>query len=128
MNVINLGDTFLAMPSPNGTLHLTFVIAWYSLTDGTRKLVVVNASSAHGPVDRTCMLLPTDPDAHPWIKHDSFVFYAHMDLYSERELLNYKPRQPASRDLLRRIQRGALASDLTPAKYRKSINAALRSA
>jgi len=119
--VIKIGDTFLAMPSRTGQMHLTFVIATLDRPYEVQRLIVVNASTSNTEGDMSCLLSPNDADAHPWIRHDSFIYYKMMTDMTECVLAAYDARQPASHHLLMRIQRGALLSPHTPRQYVNSI-------
>ncbi|MCL2824234.1 MAG: hypothetical protein FWD57_09605 [Polyangiaceae bacterium] len=65
VRIIRVGDTFLRFPSPTGQFHLTFVVAKYERPYEVPKLLVANVSTPHGGSDLTCILSPTDSDAHP---------------------------------------------------------------
>ena len=125
--MIRVGDTFLGFPSRSGQYHLTFVIAKYDRPYEVSKLLVVNVSTLRGDSDRTCILSPTDSDAHPWIRHDSYVRYSRMEVMTEEVIREHDRERPASPMLLRRIQKGALASPLRDVKYDVHINRALAS-
>jgi len=113
------GLTFL---DPGEQPHL-----WIVLTDGMdyesltykRKeyALVVNVTTSR--FDKSCVLNAGD---HPFIKHDSYVYYAKAELYSARRLLesfmNRKLRRMAKFDLkdarqravFERVRRGFLKS------------------
>ncbi|MCL2822847.1 MAG: hypothetical protein FWD57_02545 [Polyangiaceae bacterium] len=125
MRVIRVGDTFLGFPSRSGQYHLTFVIAKYERPYEVPKLLVVNASTLQCDSERTCILSPTDSDAHPWIRHDSYVCYCWMEVMTEEVIREHDRERPASPALVKRIQQGALLSTETPRQYKPHLHRAL---
>ena len=123
--MIRVGDTFLSMPSRSGQYHLTFVIAKYDRPYEVSKLLVVNASTLRWDSDHTCILSPTDSDAHPWIRHDSCVRYRDMEVMTEEVVREHDRERPASPALVKRIQQGALLSPKTPRQYKPHLHRAL---
>ncbi|MCL2823989.1 MAG: hypothetical protein FWD57_08360 [Polyangiaceae bacterium] len=115
--MIDLGEAVLANPSAVGTLHLTFVIARGNRANKPPDAILVNATTVRGSCDRSCILTPTDSDAHPWIKHESYIYYKMMTQLSESVLKSKKRQKPASPELLERILQGAITSRYTPPKY-----------
>jgi len=113
---MNGGDT-LIIPNPRDKFdpHLWVVISepkW-----DPAKVVLVNVSSFHGQADRSCILRVGD---HPFIKHDTFVFYYHakceklgsLEVLLSRSLIQNHAR--VTDNVLARIRKGAGVSDYMP--------------
>lgn len=69
--MLSCGDTFLIPKSVNAVEHL-----WIVVTDpdpATFQSVCVNVTTSTGKFEKLVTLLPGD---HPFIKHESVVFYA----------------------------------------------------
>lgn len=85
---------------------------------GIKEVLLVKVSSIRSrvPYDSACEMGVTD---HAFIKHPSFVFYAHAEKYSEQilksgfgnEFKNYGMLEEA---VLERVTKGLLTSSLTP--------------
>ena len=115
---IELGSTFLG-GEPE---HLWFVI---SDTKHDEQLVLfVNMTSHSIYEDPACLLNPGD---HPFVKHRSYINYAearvspklHLIEAVEKGLLN--PHRPASDELILRIQKGLLQSELALIEHQRLL-------
>ena len=125
--MIELGDAFISMPSSAGTKHLCVVLAFRTKPRCGRTVILVNVTTARGFIDRSCILCPDDADAHPFVRHRSFVSYEQMCERSESLLLSEDPAAPVSSALLLRMLRGAFASPLTPNGFVPFLKDAMQS-
>lgn len=113
------GDTFL-MPAPgisDRTPHL-----WVVVTDppqGENTVIIVSLTTLRNQAEQTVVLRKGE---HPFIRWDSCVFYNDSRLVDVRELDRkvragqVKLHDPCSATMLKNIQDGLLASELTPRK------------
>jgi hypothetical protein len=113
------GDTFL-MPAPgisNRPPHL-----WIVVTDPTQeeyRVIIVSLTTLREQADQTVVLRKGE---HPFIRWDSSVFYNDCRLVDARDLdakvraKQIKLHDPCSATMLKNIQDGLLASELTPHK------------
>lgn len=113
------GDTFL-MPAPgisDRTPHL-----WVVVTDppqGENTVIIVSPTTLRNQAEQTVVLRKGE---HPFIRWDSCVFYNDSRLVDVRELDRkvragqVKLHDPCSATMLKNIQDGLLASELTPRK------------
>jgi hypothetical protein len=117
------GDTFL-IPTPPyyNVSHLFIVLA---VQESSQMALIVNITSER-LCEGTC---PLNVGDHPFITHPSVIDYAHARIQKisnlEKSLKNevIKSRQPVNKDLLLRIQKGALDS---PAISQKCQNFLLK--
>ena len=114
------GET-LVLPDPNfETPHL-----WILVTDPVGEppqTIIVAVSTKRFYKDNTVVLSRGD---HPWVQHESVIFYDHA-LIPEVHHLNEAVRrriaechQPCTPDVLRRVQDGLLSSPRTPNRVKK---------
>ena len=101
---------------------------WVVLSNETaaHQVVVVSLTSHNkSSCGEHCTVIA--PAEHPWIEHDSCVFYRRTDLNPVLPLDNDKARgmlrqsAPFSPDLLLRVQEGALTSRFTTAAVKAAI-------
>ena len=113
------GDTFL-MPAPgisNRTPHLWIVVTDPAQEENT--VIIVSLTTLREQADQTVVLRK---DEHPFIRWDSSVFYNDSRLVDVRDLDSkvragqIKLHEPCSATMLKNIQDGLLASELTPHK------------
>lgn len=117
---MNPGDTFLSL-SPGSLDHL-----WIVVTPPNRdnEIAIVNMTTKRADSDLACEIAVGD---HPFVQHDTVISYAdaqlvpHQLIESNVRKAVLPTRAPVSRELLRRIQYGALASDRTPIKVQDAI-------
>ena len=106
---MKLGDTFFAG-------HL-WIVCSNQTADGS--VVIFNVTSLRSDSDRNCIVQPGD---HPAVSHDSVIAYEYGRILTKAEqgrlegssLFAGMRREPATPELLTRIQKGALRSDQTP--------------
>jgi hypothetical protein len=115
---MHCGDTFL-MPAPGGpvTPHLWIVVA--QPDPRTHLCAIVSVTTLRNSKDQTIILRPGD---HPFIRHDSAVFYGDAMIVDARRLdaeiaagLALK-REICSQATLKLVQDGVLASPFTRMK------------
>ena len=117
---MNLGDSFLNH-NPGSYAHLWIVASNPSL-DGSR--VIFNVTTWHDGCDESCILQAGD---HPFVHHTSFIAYRRGQLLLSQalEIMQkmgyYQQMPPVSRELLYRIQSGALKSDFTAQRLQKLV-------
>ena len=112
------GDTFL-MPAPGGpvTPHLWIVVT--QPDPQTHLCAVVSVTTLRNSKDQTIILRPGD---HPFIRHDSTVFYGDAMIVDARRLEAKiaaglaLSRQKCSQPTLKLVQDGVLASPFTRMK------------
>ena len=107
--MIEPGETFTGFDFGN---HL-FIVISREQSDG---LIAVANLTTHGREPRCrrgdCVIVSRDD--HPWVRHDSCIPYRRADMTPAKPLADAKQRgtlelqEPASPELLLRIQRGAL--------------------
>jgi hypothetical protein len=115
---VNLGDTLFS------TTHLWVVCSTPS-PDGDA--VIFNITTRRPDSDTNCIILPGD---HPFVKKESVIAYERGQIMSlqnwvKAQKLGARTYPPASRELLFRIQQGALKSDLTPQKLQAIVKQSL---
>lgn len=124
--VTTVGETFRLVAGG----HLWMVISAPEGTNGTFVMVNMTSLGAHS-VDTTCLLRVGD---HPAVHHDSVIYYMDAkewwnvgehghNYYTARGTLI--PEQPLSRDVLRRVQDGALVSQFFKKRFIPLVQASL---
>jgi|ERR1019366_1845646 hypothetical protein len=117
---MNLGETYV--PNAEGA-HLWVVI---TIPDGTGVVLIVNFTSHRPSCDESCVV---EVGEHPFVKHKTVVAYEKARSCDPKVQAMFKSnasrRDPVSADLLKRIQEGALKSDLTVKKYQKLVAASV---
>ena len=119
------GQTLLVPSGPG--LHLFFLILGpVVLTDyGTSpQLAMASATTLRDgiPHDPACVLEPGD---HPFIQHRSYLAYRYLRLDTSQHVENmvgsavWRPHEPCSAKLLRRVVSGVCQSRLTPREYKR---------
>ena len=87
-------------------------------------LALVNFSSVPkppAPFDNTCVLAA---GCHPFVQHDSYVYYRHTRIEQERDVLQrlaqgvYIPHEPVTAAVLARIRAGLLQSPFTRREFK----------
>ena len=116
--MLKAGDTVLMPKDLDSTPHL-----WIISTDpdASRHVVIVNVTTLRPHSDRTTILKRGD---HPYIEHDSVVFYADariVDSANVENLVRLKGDlaiqcDACSDELLQRVRGGLLDSENTPNK------------
>lgn len=108
------GDTFYGDPRSLGSqvAHLWVVVAVYEdeLDRASVLAVLVSATTATPRMDRSCVLLPGD---HPFIHHESCMYYQKAVECPIADLAQMQPHTPVSRQLLVRIRQGLHRSPQT---------------
>ena len=106
--IVEPGATFLGDPSVFGTTggnHL-WIVAYVHTPEyaTTPHAIVVNVTTARGRGDdRTCILNVGD---HPFIKHESFVYYGEAREVEVADLVAMSSQGPVSSDLFQRVRSG----------------------
>ncbi len=114
---MNLGDTLFST-------HL-WVVCSAPTPDG--ECVIFNITTRRRDSDANCVIHPGE---HVFVKQESVIAYERgrlidLRMWSNAQKLGAKAYPPVSRDLLFRIQQGALKSDLTPQKLQKIVMGSL---
>jgi hypothetical protein len=117
--MLKCGDA-VEMPKPGQAVpHL-----WIIVTDplpSSHEVVIVNVTSLRQHSDTTVVLKPGD---HPYIRHDSVIFYADARLADVRNIQAgidkgwFQECAACSPALLKRIREGLLASKFTRNKIK----------
>ena len=124
--MIELGDTLLRLDYRN---HLWIIL---SHPDSQGRRALANFTT-HDPTDdrhRTCPLIITLGE-HPWVKHDSCIYFDGVRLDTEDQIIAASTRgrlhrhEKATPDLVRKIQLAALESDLPTNAFKSAIRATL---
>jgi hypothetical protein len=111
--MLNCGDTFLAADTEEEQLHLWIVVT----PPSAGEVVTVCLVTAHKRSERLVVLNEGD---HPFVQHESVIAYGYSKIRAVadiEELLRKKlakQREPASPQLLAKIQAGLLDSEFTP--------------
>jgi hypothetical protein len=116
---MDCGDTFL-MPAPGGavTPHLWIVVT--QPDPRTRLCALVSVTTLRNSKDQTVILRPGD---HPFIRHDSTIFYGDAMIVDARRLEAEIAaglalvREKCSNATLRLVQDGVAASPFTRPKF-----------
>ena len=119
--MIEPGDTFLKLDRWN---HLWFAI---SLSNSEGEVAIANLTTHRPelPGHEACQVL--QPGDHPYIRHDSCIYYRgarliSAELLEDRVATGASPRhETATRELLRRIQDAAIASRETDAAVKRVV-------
>jgi len=125
--MLKCGDA-AEMPKPGQAVpHL-----WIIVTDplaSSHEAVIVNVTTLRQHSDTTVVLKPGD---HPYIQHDSVIFYADARLADVRNIQAgidggwFRQYDACSPALLKRIQEGLLASKFTRNKIKDFCRARWR--
>ena len=112
------GDTFIIDPSILGSRDHLWVVLFVRIPDYAyvEYASIVNVTSLTRFADRTCLLGPSDIDRHPFVTHDSYVYYAAMREIEVAELLLVvvaKQHDPTCDALLTRMRNGVHLSPRT---------------
>lgn len=100
--------------------HLFVVLSDpFDCPDGEKYLLLVGLSSVPeiGNYDNSCILRPGD---HPFIKHDSFVFYSKARIENAGKILRgvregkLAPYETVSPEVFEKICQGVVSSPFTP--------------
>lgn len=122
---ITAGDTFVIDPDGGTNDHLWIVVVVFSPDYASESALLVNITSGTRFSDPACVLRPSDADAHPYVRHESYVYYAKMIERETRDLLKLGTacrRAVASDALMARIRKGAHVSRFTPRGFKKLIS------
>jgi hypothetical protein len=119
---VRLGDTFVGLSGD----HLCIVIT--PPAHPSAEVLVVNLTTRTPPCDESCIIREGE---HPWIKHDTVVFYSYafwkrndeLDAGLSSGLLEKWP--PVSSELLQRIHQGALATHALKKRMKDSVRSIL---
>lgn len=115
---MKLGDAFF-------TAHL-----WIVCSEPTPQgeVVIFNLTTRKSNSDLNCVVLPSE---HPFVKQESVIAYERGQLMDSQQWASVqklgKMYPPVSKELLLKIQQGALRSDLTPQKLQRIIQQQLLS-
>ena len=121
---MSLGDTFLNL-NPDSPVHL-WIIASNPTADG--HIVILNLTTRVQGCDETCIVHAGE---HVFVKHDSVVAYQRGQLIPTsvlglmKRMGCYRSMEPLSRELLKRVQQGALDSAFAPPKVQNLIRQSL---
>jgi hypothetical protein len=122
---MDCGDTFL-MPAPGGTLtpHLWIVIT--QPDPASRLCGIVSVTTLRNSKDQTVILRPGD---HPFIRHDSTIFYGDAMIVDAQRLETEIAaglalrREKCPAPTLKLIQAGVTASPFTRPKFQRFCRA-----
>ncbi len=102
-------------PQDPDRMHL-FILLTQPQADGRVLLTTVSSVPRGLPHDGTCLLYRGD---HPFIRHDSYVFYARSRIEAQSALLNgvnqgvFEAREAMEETLFARVCQGLTASRFT---------------
>ena len=126
--MIELGDTLLRLDYRN---HL-----WIVLSDPDRqgRRALANLTT-HDPTDERHSICPLiiAPGEHPWVRHDSCIYFDGVRLDTEDQIIAASARgrlyrhERATPALVRKIQLAALQSNLPTTAFKTAIRATLAS-
>ena len=122
---IKPGDTFLMQPSWVVVAHLYVVLDVSETPVGVPIGLLANVTSMCPDADLSCVLRPSDDGMHPFIRHDSWVFYREMIEKDLDRFSNERRLEPMSTAVLRRIQQGAIRSRQTLPRFKTLIRTAI---
>ena len=120
---MDCGDSFL-MPAPGGaaTPHL-----WIVVTEPDRQThlcAIVSVTTLRNSKDQTVILRPGD---HPFIRHDSTIYYGDAMIVDTRRLASEIAaglavvRDKCAQSTLKLVQDGVLASPFTRPRFSASV-------
>ena len=120
------GDTFWGIDRQH---HL-----WIALTapasDGG--IIVANFTSHHPSTNASCdeHCTVVNPGEHPYPRRSSCVYYRGIRTENQQDIMGgiarpFRRGEPLSHALLRRVQQGALDSDLVPRAVKDAVRASL---
>lgn len=123
---VEAGDAFLLNPSKTAVVdHLWVVLAVYTPDYSLAVCAtIVNVTTVDRFVDRSCILRPGDPDAHPFITHESYVFYRGLREVEAGDTDTLQPgrKQTCIADaLLSRMRIGLHRSQFTPRGFKAKV-------
>ncbi|WP_233081092.1 hypothetical protein [Rheinheimera soli] len=103
--------TILIPSGPVKHLHFVCSDVHFSPHKNGDKVLLVNISTIDPDLyfDTTCILKPGE---HPFVKHDSFIYYRYAELYSPDRITdevikgNFDVHQPCTEELMQRILDG----------------------
>jgi hypothetical protein len=115
---MHCGDTLL-IPAPGSDVkpHLWIVVTEPNAE--THLCIIVSVTTLRNNKDQTVTVRVGD---HPFLRHDSVIFYADAQIVDSRQLRAdliarvAERREPFSAELLKLAQDGVLASPFTPNK------------
>lgn len=111
--------TSLLIPAPGSSItpHL-----WIVITEPDPACIIVSLTTLRNAKDQTVILRPGD---HPFIRHDTVVFFADARIVDANHLQQQVAagaallHQPCTQTTLSLIQAGVLASPFTPRKVQE---------
>lgn len=118
---VSPGDTFLGDPrvSQSTVGHLWIVVEVYTPDLDTCVIAIMaNATSGALDCDHCCVIERGD---HPYISHQSFVYYREMVEIPVENLAHLKQLEPLSVDLLSRVRQGLHRSKFTPRGFKSKV-------
>jgi hypothetical protein len=120
-----VGTALLIPSGPQDKNHLYFVLT-EKCVEENHLLVSISTVPERGFYDATCILEPGD---HPFILHQSFVFYRTPQVYSASKIARFvrlkyfQPKEDSSPELIQRICAGILTSSFTPRFHQRYFEA-----
>jgi len=125
-DVVKLGATYFNCGSPKWKSHLQMVIS--DPAKDPERVVLVNMTSAHNgiAIDDSCILEKGD---HPDVLHRSYITYARLRIPTAKSIMDavsakvFQASFDLSPHLLKRIQRGLIASPFATSKAKDILQA-----
>ena len=120
-----VGTTLLIPSGPEEKSHLYFVLT-DKCVEENHLLVSISTVPQRGFYDPTCVLEPGD---HPFVLHQSFVFYRSPQVYSASKIARFvklkyfQVKEDASPELIQKICAGIPASNFTPKFHQRYFEA-----
>lgn len=120
------GDAFLINPSNTAVVnHLWIVLSVYTPDYALAACAtIVNVTTCDRFTDTTCILTPRDPDAHPFLRHRSYVFYGGLREVEAGDMDILDPLRKQTRaapSLLSRMREGLHRSPFTPRGFKAKV-------
>ena len=124
--LLRIGDAFRGIDALN---HV-----WFIVTNPTAigDVIITNFTSHEFPGKATCSedCVVVHPGEHPYLTKPSCIFYRDIRWTTVQQIMKgiageFRREEPLSPALLRRVQQGALDSDLVPRAVQDAIRASL---
>ncbi len=111
MNILRRATILFGIPGEKPHLHIVMCDPYTDGDDMPEKVVWVSISSCRPDrrYDETCLLYPGD---HPFIKHDSYVYYELVNSITVRSVQNHirsrwaLPKEQMREEVFQRIHKG----------------------
>jgi hypothetical protein len=123
--MLGLGDTVLLKKPRQETAHLWAIVT--AANPQTDEVIIVNFTTQRPDSDTTVVIQPGE---HRFVKHPTVAFFADArtsklaDLQDATVWGQAHQDDPLTPELLRRVQEGLLASQMTPKKIKAAFQEA----